>query len=232
MYILITTQSDMDVAKKREILGSPVGPVVGNNWVALPFCRSHLATGRLLSCSTAYITVSDVIYSKLNSQKNGKNPISNCDLGIILLTHRGRMTHKCVSKLTIIGSDNGLLPGRCQATIWTNAGIWSIGTFGTNFSEILIEIQTFSLNEMHLKSLSQAQCVNSVGRYLSSVKYCSIQSWPLDGLYFNSLGPSDAIWRQRSGTTLAQVMACCLAAPCHYLNQYWLIISEVQWHSY
>ena len=49
---------------------------------------------------------------------------------------------------------------------------------------------------------------------------------------FNSLGPSDAIWRQRSGSTLAQVMACCLMAPSHYLNQCWLIISEVQWHSY
>ena len=35
----------------------------------------------------------------------------------------------------------------------------------------------------------------------------------------------------RSGSTLAQVMACCLTAPSHYLNQCWLIISEVQWHS-
>ena len=48
---------------------------------------------------------------------------------------------------------------------------------------------------------------------------------------FNSLGPSDALWRQRSGSTLAQVMACCLTAPIHYLNQCWLIISNVQWHS-
>ena len=36
----------------------------------------------------------------------------------------------------------------------------------------------------------------------------------------------------RSGSTLAQLMACCLMAPSHYLNQCWLIISEVQWHSY
>ena len=48
----------------------------------------------------------------------------------------------------------------------------------------------------------------------------------------DSLWPSDAIWWQRSGSTLAQVMACCLTAPSHYLNQCWLIISEVQWHSY
>ena len=43
----------------------------------------------------------------------------------------------------------------------------------------------------------------------------------------NSLRPSDAIWRHRSGSTLAQVMAWCLTAPSHYLNQCWLIISKV-----
>ena len=48
----------------------------------------------------------------------------------------------------------------------------------------------------------------------------------------HSLWLSDAIWWQRSGSTLAQVMAWCLTAPSHYLNQCWLIISEVQWHSY
>ena len=47
-----------------------------------------------------------------------------------------------------------------------------------------------------------------------------------------SLWPSDAIWRQRSRSTLAQVMACCLTAPRHYLNQCLLIIDEVQWLSY
>ena len=48
---------------------------------------------------------------------------------------------------------------------------------------------------------------------------------------FNSLGPSDAICRWRSWSTLVQVMACCLTAPSHYLNQCWLIISKVLWHS-
>ena len=56
------------------------------------------------------------------------------------LTHRGRVTHICVNKLTIIGSDNGLWPGRRQAIIWTNAGILLIVPLGTNFSEILIDI--------------------------------------------------------------------------------------------
>ena len=50
-------------------------------------------------------------------------------------------------------------------------------------------------------------------------------------MFFNSLGPGDAIWQQRSGSPLAQIMACCLMAPSHYLNQCWLIINEVLWHS-
>ena len=35
------------------------------------------------------------------------------------LTHWGQAMHICVNKLTIIGSDNGLSPGRRQAIIWT-----------------------------------------------------------------------------------------------------------------
>ena len=67
------------------------------------------------------------------------------------LTHWGRVTHICVSNLTIIGSDNGLSPGRYQAIIWTNAGILSIGPWWTNFGEILIDIQTFSFKKMRLE---------------------------------------------------------------------------------
>ena len=70
------------------------------------------------------------------------------------LTHRGRMTYICVHNLTITGPDNGLSPGRRQAIIWTNAGILLIGPLGTDFSEILIEIQTFSFKETHLKMSS------------------------------------------------------------------------------
>ena len=58
------------------------------------------------------------------------------------------MTHICVSKIIIIGSDNGLSPGRRQAIIWTNAGILLIGPLET------IEIYGFSLKKMHLKMLS------------------------------------------------------------------------------
>ena len=70
------------------------------------------------------------------------------------LTHWGRVTHICVSKLTIIGSDNGLSPDRRQAIIWTNAGLLLIGPLGTNFTEILIKILTYSFKKMRFKVLS------------------------------------------------------------------------------
>ena len=70
------------------------------------------------------------------------------------LTHWGRVTHICISKPTIIGSDNGLSPGRRQTIIWTNAGILLIGALGTNVSEILIKICAFSLKKMLLKMSS------------------------------------------------------------------------------
>ena len=61
------------------------------------------------------------------------------------------MTHICVRKLIIIGSDNGLSPGWHQAIIWTYAGILLIWNLQTNFSEILGQICTFSLKKMQLK---------------------------------------------------------------------------------
>ena len=50
--------------------------------------------------------------------------------------------------------------------------------------------------------------------------------------YSNSLWPSDAIWWHKSEWTLAQVMACCLIASSHYLNQCWLLTCVAPWHSF
>ena len=83
------------------------------------------------------------------------------------LTHWGRVTYICVSKLTIIGSENGFSPGRRQAIIWTNDGILLIGPLETYFSKILIEIQSFFIQENAFENvvwkmaaiLSWPQCV-------------------------------------------------------------------------
>ena len=57
----------------------------------------------------------------------------------------------------------GLSPVRRQAITWTNADLLSIRPLGTNFSEILIEIQNFSFTKIHLK--------------VSSVKWWPFCSW-------------------------------------------------------
>ena len=79
------------------------------------------------------------------------------------LTHWDRVTHICVSELTVIGSDNGLSPGRRQALIWTNTGILLIRTLGTDFSEILGDIHSFSFSKMHLKMSSAKWRLSGLG---------------------------------------------------------------------
>ena len=86
------------------------------------------------------------------------------------LTHWDRVTHIYVSKLTIIGSDHGLSPGRRQAIIWTNAGILLNRTLRTNFSEILSEIHTFSVKMSSAKWRQFClgpQCVTHMSSYVS-----------------------------------------------------------------
>ena len=86
------------------------------------------------------------------------------------LTHWGWVTHRCVGKLTIFGSDNGLLPDRRQAIIWTSAGILLNGPLQTNFSEILNWNSNIFIQENAVENvvcemaaiLSQPQCVNTL----------------------------------------------------------------------
>ena len=106
------------------------------------------------------------------------------------LTHWGRVTHICVSKLTIIASDNGLSPGRRQAIIQTNAGILLIWPLGTNFSEILIEIKTFSFKKMHLKILSDKwrpfclglNVLRKNNYYWTQPGHVYLVCWPIPGI--------------------------------------------------
>ena len=69
---------------------------------------------------------------------------------IYTLIHLSRVKHICVGNLTIIGSDNGLSPDRRQAITWTSVGLLLIAPLGTNFSEIVIKIHTFSFKKQPL----------------------------------------------------------------------------------
>ena len=137
------------------------------------------------------------------------------------LTHWGRVTHICIGKLTIIGSDNGLSPHRRQAIIWTNAGILLIRLLGTNFSEILIGNQTFSFKKMHLK-MSFAKWrpfylgLNVLAKPMLLYRHVAAVA---------SLGHNELT--QWGLNKMVHVVACCLMAPSHYPDQYWLIIGDV-----
>ena len=44
--------------------------------------------------------------------------------------------------------------------------------------------------------------------------------------------PCGDIWHRWFRSMLVQVMACCLMAPSHYMNQCWITINQVLWHSF
>ena len=85
--------------------------------------------------------------SSLGKRNNDNNIFVNRQ-EVILYICQCRLFY--LKEEAFIGSDNSLSPGRRQA-IWTNAGTLLIWPSGTNFSEFLIEIQTFSLTKIRLK---------------------------------------------------------------------------------
>ena len=78
--------------------------------------------------------------------QNRRNSIANA-LEISLIEAEWCMYVSIINYINI-GSDNGLLHGWRQALIWMNVGLLLTATLGTNFGEILIEIQTFSFKKI------------------------------------------------------------------------------------
>ena len=141
-----------------------------------------------------------------------------------LLTHWGRVTHICVSELPIIGSDNGLSPGRRQAIIWKNAGLLLIESLGTNFSEILIEVQTISFKKMELK-MSSAKwrpfCLGLNVLITSNLAtpHPSIESISIILIFFPTISNIGAL--NIKGTTHGIMFYCLLLSILHKRNQLW-----------
>ena len=102
----------------------------------------------VLQSSAGYFML---IYSQLYSIYSAIVYVHERKCVCFVLTHWGWVMHICFSKLTIIGSHNGLSHDCDQAIIWTNAGLLLIRPLGKNFSEILIENQISSFKKMHLK---------------------------------------------------------------------------------
>ena len=77
---------------------------------------------------------------------------------------------------------------RCESLTWVD----EIEPLRTDFIEILIEIQTFSLKKIRLK-MSSAKCCS----FRLGLNVLTSEQKNLSGT-FNSLWPSDTIWRHRS----------------------------------
>ena len=149
----------------------------------------------------------------------------------------------------IICSGNGLSPVRRQAITWTNIGLLSIWLLGTNFSEIWIEIPSFSFKKMHLQmSSAKLAAILSRGRWVNEIQIqlelslliqlivlreifgCDIEYVVL--LYIliiNTLSISSEFalrWTPQDfstgKSTLFRVMASYNQATSHYLDQCWL----------
>ena len=151
-----------------------------------------------------------------------------------------------------IGSDNGLSPIHYLNQYWVIVNWTLMNKFQWSF-QIKTKKTLFISSENIVCEMAAPSC--PVGddlmhfQYLSSNTFWKLWCIPLNpGIghgfiilcvkllncainLLNSLWPSDIICRHRTGSTLDQVMACCLAAPSHCLNQCWLIISKVLWHS-
>ena len=144
----------------------------------------------------------------LQWRHNEHNVISNhCHLNCLLnclFRHRSKKT----SKLCIAGlcEGNSLVTSEFPAQRPSHGEIFHLMT-------------NHALPEQML-STCPSQFISDISHWLIKVK----------ATLLNSLWPCDVICQHRSESTLAQVMACCLTAPSHYLNQFWLIISKVQSH--
>ena len=97
----------------------------------------YLKQGWLIVSCESLIEIQTFSMKKMHFKMSSAKWQPFC-LGLNVSTHWGGVTHICVGKSIIIGSDNGSSPDRRQAIIWTNVGILLVGALGTNVCEILI----------------------------------------------------------------------------------------------
>ena len=126
---------------------------------------------------------------------------------------------------------NNLIDNKSSLVHWSYGlmPVWLVGRYQAN-TWTIHDVPNSPMYNICCSTSQKLHSSEEDGQNKKAEQNCVHNLWST--LRFNSLWPRDAIWRQRSWSTLAQVMACCLTAPSHYLNQCWLIISEVQWHSY
>ena len=128
--------------------------------------KHHFSQFTTKCCSIAHFTCGVLSQGQASSEGHGSGvryelttlssfyDTRELDLNFLFSSLTHWVMHICVIGRTNIGSDNGLSPGWRQAIIWTNVEILFSRPLGTNLNEILIEIHTFSFQQMCLKMSS------------------------------------------------------------------------------
>ena len=146
--------------------------------------------------------------------------------------HRGRYLHHWMGRWSATVSKGVIYSGYSPNKLsW-----WKTMSFFLKHVYLmpleLCDCSTFHIEMEMCNSMIYIICPSN--QIVVNLIFCEIlkqRTMTVNAAGFNSLWPSGIIWQQGSRSTLAQVMACCLMAPSHYLNQCWLIISEVLRHS-
>ena len=155
MQLTLISENKM-VSTPRGGVANRVGPEIYRDWIA-PRVQVLVLPGNVISTAYQHTAFRTKWSSYCRLVIQCLFLIENFRVtwiwfhSMLSLTHWGKVTHMNVKKLIIIDSDNGLVSGRRQAVIWTNAGILLIGPLAANFTEILIVMYTFSFKKMLLK---------------------------------------------------------------------------------
>ena len=128
------------------------------------------------------------------------------------LTHWGRLAY--MSRYTnIVGSDNGLSPGRHQANIGNNAVILLIRPLGKN--KFLIEIHTFTFKKMNVEMSSAKWWPFCLG--LNVFNLHTLQRCFVSFVVVSSISSALVDWCDLSSISLS--VASFIVRQSHYINE-------------
>ena len=145
--------------------------------------------------------------------------VFNCVDDIFVFTYWGRVTHIYIGKLSIIGSDNDLSPGRRQSIIWTNAGMLLIET-NLDSNRGFFRPRDLKIWWMTSSTLHQALCIISNPSVNSNWSYCpkTLNS----GQNRQFFVPCDlVIWRMALKNNRAPLI-CCIKLYASFHSHWWI----------
>ena len=108
-----------------------------------------------------------------------------------------------------------------EESVFLNASRWYV----------LITTQTILLidcEKVILENISNFVKIRQI-KNVMKVAIGPLSPGPTGPVRVNSPQTSETLWGHKSGSTFDLVMVCCLTTSSHYMNQCWLVISELLW---